>query len=198
MEEGAATPLTEESLSISVDIITAYAKEPVALDSGQSHTVQVEKLEAHLDDDVLHGHVASHKFDKVDLFFIDRFIIPVNLAFVSILIVNKEVVIILRHQVNSLVSPSNMLMQVILCDPLSAIFFVVDAAVGVIVFGLVFGFILFSGSCCVFSLGKFFCCILLLRHCPLIISWPPRSSYLFLLRPLCPQADCFGDVFCRC
>ena len=63
LKERAAALLAKHSLGVCVNIVAADAKKFPSPDSSQQHTVESKELESHLNDHVLHGHVARHELD---------------------------------------------------------------------------------------------------------------------------------------
>jgi len=162
-EEGATTEFAEESLYIHIYSFAAFAQKFISLDSGQAHTIEVEKLESHLNDDILHGHITCNKFDILNLIFFEFIIISFLFDIESIcvvLIVDKERIVKLGHKVDCGMSSTQMLVQICIGDPRATIFFVVKLfwSIGFVLDSKIrlFFFWLLVWSCLCFILISFF------------------------------------------
>lgn len=66
VESGTTTELTEEPLDIEINPLTALAKEFESLNSCENPAIEVEQLEAHLDDHILHRVIRSNEFNEIN------------------------------------------------------------------------------------------------------------------------------------
>ena len=72
-EMGTSTGVAEETLDVHVDFVTAFAEKFEPLNLGQKTTIQIQKLESHLNNDILHCVIRGDEFDV--FYFCDKFLI---------------------------------------------------------------------------------------------------------------------------
>ena len=69
-QRGASALVAEHAVGVHVEPIAALAEELEPFNCGDTHSIQVEQLEAHLNYDVLHRKIRSDEFDVLDLVLI--------------------------------------------------------------------------------------------------------------------------------
>ena len=112
--------MAEHTLSVHVDRITGGTQKLEPLDTRDQHAVESKKLEAHLDDYILHCVVAGDELDVLNFSLVD-------LLLSSTLFGLCEFLISLQHEVRGILGVTmKMLLQIVCRDPFATGLFIIE------------------------------------------------------------------------